>query len=80
MNCRHLVKADEAYRIGEDGRETPTVVLLCNWADSAPPQLLDIPRWAQRNALSGHLWREGDCNGCPCFDASLPSQSGEAKR
>lgn len=72
MPCRHMIKSDEAYHIDpETGAETAIVVLLCNWADSAPPQLLDVPRWMQRNALGGHLWREGDCDGCPCFDAAL---------
>lgn len=70
MTCRHLEKSDEAYRIDADGRETPIVHLLCGWADSAPPQLLDVPRWMQRNALSGHLWRKGDCEGCPCYNAA----------
>ena len=31
--------------------------------------LTDAPRWLQREALSGHLWREGDCEGCPGFCA-----------
>jgi len=68
MTCRHLVASEDAFEIGIDGRQTPTTVLLCDWADSAPPQLLNVPRWMQRNALSGHLWRDGDCTGCPCFE------------
>lgn len=69
MTCRHLKEADEAEAIGGDGATWPVTVLLCSWADSAPPQMLNVPRWMQRNALSGHLWREGDCDGCPCFSS-----------
>lgn len=72
MACKHLVKSEEAYHIWADGRETPVEVLLCNWADSAPPQLVDVPRWMQRAALAGYLWSEGDCDRCPCF-ASHPN-------
>lgn len=72
--CRHLVASEEAYRIEPDGRETPATVPLCAWADSAPPQLLNAPRWMQRNALGGHLWRDGDCEGCPCADSGEPSK------
>lgn len=69
MVCRHLQRSPEAYRIALDGAAAPAVVLLCGWADSAPPQLVDVPRWMQREALGGHLWREGDCDKCPCFEA-----------
>lgn len=72
MTCRYLQAADEAYAIGEDGREHPTTVLLCTWGLEAPRSadaLLDTPRWLQRNAMSGHLWREGDCKGCPGYSA-----------
>lgn len=72
MKCKYLVAADEAYRLGPDGSETPVIVKLCAWGDSAPQQLMDAPRWLQRNALSGHLWRDGDCEGCPAFVNATP--------
>lgn len=69
MNCRHLVLSEEAYKFDKYGEKTPIDVHLCAWADSAPDALLNVPRWIQRNALSGHLWREADCEGCPCYVA-----------
>lgn len=43
--------------------------VLCGWAmDSAPHQLVDVPRWLSRNALAGHLLRyPADCEGCPAW-------------
>lgn len=70
MICRHLIASEEAHKIDAEGKQTPALVRLCNWADSAPSQLMNVPRWMQRNALSGHLWEEADCAGCPCFDAA----------
>lgn len=67
MTCRHLVQAEGAVRLGAD-QETPTQVRLCSWGETAPPQLMNVPRWMQRNALSGHLWQPGDCEGCPVFN------------
>jgi hypothetical protein len=77
MVCRHLVKSEEAYILDEADRQIPATVMLCAWADSAPPQLLNVPRWMQRNALGGHLWRAGDCEGCPCFRAALAGKEEE---
>lgn len=74
MTCRHLVASDEAYKIDVGGQQ-PATVSLCAWADSAPAQLLNVPRWMQRNALAGHLWEESDCAGCPCFDAAPTTSS-----
>jgi hypothetical protein len=43
--------------------------MLCSWGiDAAPDQLVNVPRWLQRNALAGHLLKyPDDCMGCPCF-------------
>lgn len=66
--CRYLVASEEAYRIGDKGEKLGgAVVRLCSWGESAPTQLVDTPRWLQRNALAGHLWNEGDCTNCPAF-------------
>lgn len=77
MRCRHLVASEESYKVSADGAQAPVTVRLCNWADSAPSQLLNVPRWMQRNAIAGHLWEESDCAGCPCFDASPIRERGE---
>lgn len=69
MTCRHLTTADEAVAIDPaTGRETPTTVHLCTWADDHPDRLIGAPRWVQRNMLGGHLLRyPQDCEGCPGF-------------
>lgn len=72
IKCRYLVQSEEAYTIDWRGENVPVTILLCAWAESAPPQLKDVPRWMQRNALGGHLWREGDCEGCPCWSKDVP--------
>lgn len=69
MTCRHLEQADEAYRIGGDGRQIPAIVMLCGFADAHPERLTNAPRWLQRNAISGHLLDyPRDCIGCPAFE------------
>ncbi len=74
MTCRHLTRSEEVYVVTDAGPvRSSHVVLLCAWADNEPAKLVDTPRWVQRNALAGHLYREGDCAGCPCFDAALSS-------
>lgn len=68
--CAHLEESSEAYTIGPNGKTSPAVVWLCGWAITHPAsadKLLDVPRWLQRESLSGHLWREGDCLGCPGY-------------
>lgn len=73
MPCRHAQLSEEAYEISTvTGEWQPgTGPMLCSWAqDSAPDQLMNVPRWMQRNALAGHLLNyPDDCLGCPCFDA-----------
>jgi hypothetical protein len=70
MPCRHLDKSEEAFAIGPDGERHPVTVHLCSLADNRPELIANLPRWLQRNALGGHQWREGDCEGCPCFDTA----------
>ena len=67
--CRHLIASDEAFRVENDGSHTRVSVWLCAWASSARGLLRDAPPWLQREADAGHLWRDGDCVGCPCFAA-----------
>jgi len=68
--CRHLLQAENAVRLDMAGKRMPAVVLLCGWADGAAPgQLLNIPIRLQRNALSGHLMRDGDCEKCAAYEA-----------
>lgn len=48
---------------------------LCSWADYHPEavdKLSNTPPWLQRNALSGHLMRKGDCEKCPLFERGNP--------
>lgn len=71
MTCRHLVPAEEAVDLDDRNRETKTTVLLCNWADTAPRQLINVPRWMSRAAIVADLWRPGDCDGCPCHEPPL---------
>lgn len=73
MTCQYAQRPDVAYRVDLDGREMRVEgPMLCGWAmDSAPVQLVDVPRWLQRNALAGHLLKyPDDCYGCPCFKES----------
>lgn len=69
--CRHLEQSNEAYSVEDNGSLTPTAgPMLCGFADNVPEKLVDLPRWLQRNSLSGHLLRyPDDCMGCPCFSA-----------
>lgn len=71
MKCIYAHCSEECYVIDGAGRESrieETQPTLCAWAESAPIQLVDVPRWLQRNALAGHLLRyPTDCEGCPCF-------------
>ena len=79
--CRFAQRSEEAYRLSEIGVKETRVEgpMLCSWADSAPPQLIDVPRWLQRNALSGHLLNyPDDCMGCPCY-AAVGAASGEGE-
>ena len=79
MTCRYLTAPAEALIIGPGGEravtdpaDMPPGLRLCTWADDSAAgikALTDAPRWLQREALSGHLWREGDCEGCPGFCA-----------
>ncbi len=72
--CRYLEQSEEAVEIdARTGRQTPAVVMLCGWAENAAPeQLLRVPIWLQRNALSGHLMRDGDCEKCSAYQAKEP--------
>lgn len=68
--CIYKIAADEAFSVRDDGHEQPTVVWLCDWANSSPEaqqKLINVPRWLSGNALSGHLYREADCAGCPSY-------------
>lgn len=69
MPCRHAVRPEQAFRVDGDGETPCEGPMLCGWGqNSAPVQLVDVPRWLQRNALSGHLLNyPDDCMGCPCF-------------
>lgn len=81
MVCRYLEKSSEEYWINAKTGEQRFVpesereYSLCSWADDDPDgvaALAKAPRWMQRNALAGHLWREGDCDGCPCYKPAPP--------
>lgn len=71
--CKYLVASEEEWVIdattGKQTRAQNPEPSLCDFADKQPSKLLELPRWLQRNALAGHLWRHGDCDGCPCFTA-----------
>lgn len=65
MVCRFLTQTPAEGVHGEHAGH----VSLCAWAEAgAPAALLNVPRWLQREALGGHLWHDGDCDGCPCAD------------
>lgn len=75
MTCRYAKKSESCYVIKQDGTQIKVddpAPSLCSWAiDAAPKQLVDVPRWMQRNALSGHLLKyPDDCDGCPCFGST----------
>lgn len=66
--CRYCWRSPEAYHGTGPHDLTPTTVYCCTWADNSPAgvaALTNAPRWLQRNALPGHLMREGDCIACP---------------
>lgn len=69
MLCRYAQRSEEAYRVEATGEVRIDGPMLCGWAeDGAPTQLVNVPRWLQRNALAGHLLKfPDDCMGCPCF-------------
>jgi hypothetical protein len=74
MTCRYAQRSEEAYSVGDDGELTPAQgPMLCAWGmDAAPSQLVNVPRWLQRNALAGHLLKyPDDCMGCPCYAAEM---------
>lgn len=74
--CRYAVRSEVAYRIEADGGELRVAgPMLCSWGqDAAPAQLVNVPRWMQRDALAGHrLSFPDDCDGCPCYSAGLKS-------
>jgi hypothetical protein len=55
--------------------------MLCAWAIYAPAAtaaLTDAPDWMARNAMAGHLWRDGDCDRCPCFERGEPVETPRA--
>lgn len=69
MPCRFAQPAEDAERVDAttDARTSIVGPMLCGWAqDAAPPELIGLPRWLQRNALAGHLIDyPHDCKGCP---------------
>lgn len=69
--CEYLVPPDVLIRVdAATGRETHVrnpAPDLCAWALYAADRLKGAPRWLVRNAEAGHLWRPGDCDGCPCY-------------
>lgn len=78
VHCRYATAPEEMWagtgphdvkRVKEPER------FLCAWAHyhpTSPEKLTDTPPWLQRNALAGHLMREGDCERCPCFERGDP--------
>jgi len=72
--CRYLVAPDahEFRTVSGERIASPAPRMLCAWAIYHPAsadKMMDAPDWLARNAMAGHLWREGDCDRCPCFDA-----------
>lgn len=72
--CRFLVAPDD-YQTGIDsGRLTPrpAPAMLCVWAHyhaDAVAKLADTPPWLMKAALAGDLWRPGQCERCPTYQA-----------
>lgn len=78
--CRYLVAPDEFAVVTPDGREMRAASprMLCAWAiyhPASPAALAEAPRWMAREALTGHLWRPGDCVGCPGHQAGAPVET-----
>jgi hypothetical protein len=69
--CEYLVPPDAMFHVDDaTGLETvidnPTAE-FCSWALYAAERLKNMPPWVEREASIGHLWRPGDCDGCPCY-------------
>lgn len=80
-DCKYLVAPDEyelkTVHMG-DFRPAPAPLMLCAWAIYHPASgaaLTDTPDWLVRNAMAGHLWRDGDCDRCPCFERGEPVET-----
>lgn len=75
MACKYLSIPEEVFTVDpftgtQTAAEAPDSLRLCTWADDSSAgvkALTGAPRWLQREALGGHLWRKGDCDGCPGF-------------
>lgn len=73
--CRYLTRPAEAYQLGAGADPSKNVAMtspvrLCAWAgeaDEAVTKLEGAPIWLQRNAMAGHLWRDGDCERCAAY-------------
>lgn len=69
--CEYLVPPDAMVRVdartGVEREVYDPPADLCSWALYAAEKLKDTPPWLQREAPVGHLWRPGDCGGCPCY-------------
>lgn len=74
--CKYLTRPTECYQIGGGADPNKNVartcgIRLCAWAlesDAAVSKLEGAPIWMQRNAIGGHLWRDGDCEKCPAYE------------
>lgn len=69
--CEYLEAPDVLIRVdaatGEETRVDNPPADLCAWGLHAGERLKQMPPWVTRNAEAGHLWRPGDCDGCPCY-------------
>ena len=77
--CRFASASSEAYVIplsgihyGKEQKVEKPERDLCTWASyhvTAPDKLVNTPPWLARNAMAGHLMRQGDCDKCCCYEA-----------
>ena len=73
--CEYLEAPDVMVRInavtGREERVNNPPRFLCTWGVFASRKLEHTPTWLRREAGGGHLWRQGDCDACPCYVAEL---------
>jgi hypothetical protein len=82
--CRYLV-APDGFEVSTDHGQTfrPAEAprMLCAWAiyhPDAVTALTSAPPWAARNIMAGHLWRDGDCQGCAAYAPGRPVEEPRA--